>query len=133
MRLLLAVLPLLAACSLQVPAGSPPSASGRVLAVGEGMVLGDDYQLQFVDVAADSRCPAGVACVWEGEALVVVGPSHPLMRFRPDTLRLRGTRPDSLAVGPFVVTATRLDPYPTSTAPVAKARYRATFTVRRTG
>lgn len=31
-----------------------------------------DIVLQFAEVAADSRCPEGVACVWEGNAEVVV-------------------------------------------------------------
>lgn len=138
MRLLLALPLALAACTAY-PAGAPsdPSATAspgtfeRTLPLGEGTLLGDQYSLSFVDVTADSRCPVDVTCVWAGEAKVVVGPSHPTMRFRPDTLRLSGGRSDSMTVGPFVVKVARLDPAPRQGRTIAKADYRATFAVRR--
>lgn len=132
---------LLAACSQQsappspIPPGPSSSASGGtqlVLRVGESAALGEDYRLSFQSVASDSRCPTDVQCVWEGEAALVVGPSHPLMRFRPDTLRLRGGRAvDSMQVGPFVVKPIALAPARLSTHPVPADSYRATFAVRR--
>ena len=137
---LAAPLMVLAACSQQtappsVPSGPSPSASGEarlVLKVGQSAALGEEYQLSFQSVASDSRCPSDVQCVWAGEAALVVGPSHPLMRFRPDTLRLRGGRAmDSLQVGPFVVKPVSLAPDPVSTASLPADQYRATFAVRR--
>ena len=127
-----------AACSSQVaPVPSGPAASSQgstalTLAMNETTALGEDFTLSFVSVPSDSRCPARVQCVWEGEAKVVVGKSHPLMRFRPDTLTVRGGRGvDSTEVGPFVVKVTRLEPTRVTTDVLPQSAYRATFAVRR--
>ncbi|HYE56901.1 MAG TPA: hypothetical protein VD948_00270 [Rhodothermales bacterium] len=97
---------------------------------------GSDYQLSFVSVTQDSRCPADAMCVWQGEALVVVGPSHPAIRFRPDTLtsapRSGTPRTDSLRVGPYVVRLKELHPYPLASQP-RREPYRALFTLARAG
>lgn len=136
-----ALLPLLllAACSMAtqpVPSSPGTSSSGTereiVLPVRESTPLGEDFTLSFISVSSDSRCPSGVQCVWEGEAKVVVGKSHPLMRFRPDTLTVRGGRAvDSTEIGPFVVKVVRLQPEPSGSNPVPPDAYRATFAVRR--
>lgn len=141
MRPFAVVLPLglLAACSTAtVPASSGPSPSASenrreiVLPLGESAPLGDDFTLAFVAVSSDSRCPANVQCVWAGEAKVVVGKSHPLMRFRPDTLTVRaGQAVDSTEIGPFVVKVAHLQPERVTTDPVRAGDYRATFAVRR--
>lgn len=130
---------LLAACSTAtVPSPSSPASSSSgaereiVLPVNESASLGEDFTLSFIAVSSDSRCPARVQCVWAGEATVVVGKSHPLMRFRPDTLTVRaGQAEDSTEVGPFVVKVVSLRPEPVTTDPVRQADYRATFAVRR--
>ena len=140
MRPLLALLPF-AALACQAPLATTPRPAptdvpaGRSeirLAVGESRRLGDDFTVHIVG-ATDSRCPSGVQCVWAGEAKVVVGPSHPLMRFRPDTLTLAPTRAgqrDSMTVGPFRLRLVALTPAPTASAP-APAAQTATFEVRR--
>lgn len=141
MRTSLALLPLLGLAACQAPLATTPrtieseavSADGRIrLAVGESHALGGDYTITAID-ATDSRCPVDVDCVWAGEAKVVVGPSHPLMRFRPDTLTLAPVRPgqrDSMTVGPYRVRLVALDPVPRNGAP-APATRTATFRVRR--
>jgi len=43
-----------------------------VLDEGDSVVLGQQVSVRFVRVAEDSRCPASVTCVWEGNARVVV-------------------------------------------------------------
>ncbi|MBI2577639.1 MAG: hypothetical protein HYV77_02235 [Candidatus Wildermuthbacteria bacterium] len=36
--------------------------------IGETAVLGkDDFEIKFVSVAEDSRCPAKVQCIWAGQ------------------------------------------------------------------
>ncbi len=141
MRRSLALLPLVALAACQAPLattpratdGEPVAADGRIrLTVGESRALGGDYTITAID-ATDSRCPVGVTCVWAGEAKVVVGPSHPLMRFRPDTLTLAPVRPgqrDSMTVGPYRVRLVALDPVPRANAPAPSTRT-ATFVVRR--
>ena len=140
---LLLTLGLLAACDR--PVGDGPAAdgadvpvprtgetavpAGHWLGVNEAVALGDDFQVSFVAVTEDSRCPTRVQCVWAGRARVVLGPSHPAMRFRPDTVEVG--RADSLAVGPFVVRADTLRPHPETSAGVT-GPYRLHLAVRRT-
>jgi hypothetical protein len=54
-----------------------PSCSNETISLGREFTLpagktasvsGEDLSLEFVAVTADSRCPAGVQCVWAGEA-----------------------------------------------------------------
>lgn len=132
------LLPLaLAAC--QAPLSTTPRASETpapdtrvVLQEGESRLLGDDYTMSIVRID-DSRCPIGVECVWAGEARVAVGPSHPTMRFRPDTLTLGAPRPgqrDSMRIGPFRVRLVAVDPVPRASTPPDAAKT-ATFDIRR--
>jgi len=117
------------------PDAPVPTRVGTTFEVAEGqsVALDDsDYSLSFVSVTQDSRCPADAMCVWQGEALVVVGPSHPTMRFRPDTLtsapRSGTPRTGSLRVGPYVLRLKELHPYPLASQP-RKTPYRATFSL----
>lgn len=101
------------------------------LQTGESRPLGEQYTMSLVELR-DSRCPTGVECVWAGEAVAVVGPSHPTMRFRPDTLVLGAPRPgqrDSMRIGPFHVRLVAVDPVPRAGTPMQPTS--ATFTVRR--
>jgi hypothetical protein len=61
------------------PAGSPPaqapSPAGSALTLDYGVTTeaaGGDLALTFTDVVEDSRCPADVACVWSGMAVVTL-------------------------------------------------------------
>jgi len=66
--------------------GSESAASPEVLeaATGAPFVLAEGESvdvagrtLRFVDVIEDSRCPAGVTCVWEGRAKVRLAAANP--------------------------------------------------------
>lgn len=52
---------------LAVPLGQP-----FVLAVGESANVDDGFDVRFVSVVGDSRCPADVQCVWEGNGEIAV-------------------------------------------------------------
>ncbi len=110
---------------------------GQPFTLTEGQTAqldGSDFRLSLVSVPQDSRCPADAMCVWQGEGLVVVGRSHPTMRFAPDTLttapRPNLPRTDSLTVGPYLVRIKDLQPYPFASQP-RRDPYRATFTLGR--
>ena len=55
------------------------------LAVGTSVEVGDDgLVVGFTGILADSRCPEGAVCVWEGDAeaaLWVEVPGHPRQEF----------------------------------------------------
>jgi len=36
-------------------------------------VIGEDLFVEFIDVTEDSRCPVNALCVWEGQAIVLLG------------------------------------------------------------
>jgi hypothetical protein len=47
------------------------------LSVGQSASIdGDDLAIKFIDVIADSRCPSGVECIWQGEVACLVEITH---------------------------------------------------------
>jgi hypothetical protein len=43
------------------------------LAIGQSASIdGEDLAIKFIDVIADSRCPSGVLCIWQGEVACLV-------------------------------------------------------------
>ena len=53
------------------------------LAVGQSAsIAGEELKIKFIEVAADSRCPTGATCVWQGEVtcLVEISYSESLLR-----------------------------------------------------
>ena len=43
------------------------------LRIGESAkIKGEDLQVRFLEVTEDSRCPAGVTCIWEGRVSCLV-------------------------------------------------------------
>ena len=99
------------------------------LPVGETAdIEGESLSIKFVEVISDSRCPAGVQCVWAGEA----------------QCRLRFTYAGSLAEmvivqpgGDVVSTdyfimykvAFKLEPYPQGGQQIAASEYKLLMTV----
>lgn len=88
----------------------------------EVQVEGSVLRLSFVRVLEDSRCPADVTCVWEGNARVEVGiaagmgPTFPLQlntAIAPKFAEWRGVR----------VTLLDVRPYPTSRQPIPSDEY----------
>ncbi|MGB1307389.1 MAG: hypothetical protein ACPG6B_00665 [Oceanihabitans sp.] len=43
----------------------------KKLAIGKSMLV-DNYEVKFVKVIEDSRCPTNVSCVWAGQVKVLV-------------------------------------------------------------
>ncbi|WP_327147310.1 hypothetical protein [Nocardia sp. NBC_01329] len=79
------------------PPTSPVTAElGTPFTLSAGVVasLDDDRMIaSFAGIPADSRCPAATACVWEGDATVVIEVSVGGQRSRPElhTSRRFGT------------------------------------------
>ena len=47
------------------------------LAVGQSASIdGEDLAIEFIDIIADSRCPLGVECIWQGEVACLVEITH---------------------------------------------------------
>ncbi len=100
------------------------------LAVGQGARVADGgLLLRLAEVANDSRCPAGSACVWAGDAVVRLdaAASGDSVRLELHTNSAAGaTRAD---VGRFTVELQALAPQPRSGAATPQDAYRATLRV----
>ncbi len=70
--ILLLVLLILVGCGAPADIYANPGVT-FTLAIGQSAsVNGEDLEIRFVSVVGDSRCAAGVVCVWAGEASCLV-------------------------------------------------------------
>ena len=89
------------------PPSQPPAAGTLVLAAGGQADIGREAQLRYDRLANDSRCPAGVQCIWAGEVrlaltLTVAGKSEPfeLASAREQRRTVQGYSIELLDFGP---------------------------------
>jgi hypothetical protein len=94
----------------------------------------EGLRLRFVRVAADSRCPTGVECVWAGNAEVVIEVGTRNRRVSK-TLRLNTNaspeRPAEDKYRGYTVKLVELKPYPSASRKVRQGEYTATLLVVR--
>lgn len=127
----LTVLLLLASCGTS-PAAARAARVGEpfTLAPGEtAQVEGTGFAVTFESVSADSRCPSGVTCVWEGDAVVLVS-ARPATT-SPRELHTSGRFATEAEVDGYSVRLVELAPVPRSDASPAPSAYRATLLVAR--
>jgi hypothetical protein len=121
----LLLLPMLAVAGDPVPFGQPFS-----LAVAETSIVGFQLEVAFVEILADSRCPADVLCVWEGDAAAKIM-IRPIGR-DPEIIDLHtheawGRERD---LGAWRIMLLEVVPYPESaTIPIDPATYVVTLQV----
>jgi hypothetical protein len=60
-----------------VPDVTDPAAGIFALSVGEEAEVATGTKLRFDRIVSDSRCPAGVQCVWAGEVRIALSLSAP--------------------------------------------------------
>lgn len=129
--LLLAVLPSCAAAPGPPAADSAVTAPAEVtLAVGEAAAV-EELRIRFDRVVSDSRCPAGVSCVWEGDAellFIVNDVREVAVQLRLHTSARYAT---SASYGGYRVELVRLAPEPESNAEAKPSEYRATLRIER--
>jgi hypothetical protein len=116
------------------PSGAPEAEQSISLAVPftlevHGMArLDDTLDIRFDAVDEDSRCPADVVCVWEGNAQVSLSVSTGPPRSVTMALNTNPTFATEERYADYMVRLVRLDPYP-HTDVEAPEPYRATFVV----
>lgn len=102
------------------------------LAPGEwGRIQGESLTIAFDSVTSDSRCPTGVNCVWEGDAVVAVTLTQPGRERATVELHTSGRFARTAGYGDFEVALVALAPQPREGSPIAQAAYRATLQVTR--
>src|SRR5262245_18240365 len=128
----------LLACHHDMSASNPagPSASGSTAAIGETLrlkvgesaTLDGKVTLRFDRVSDDSRCPIGVTCVWEGDAVV-----HLTVSVSGDAAAVALHSNSSFAQSAlhrgYTVRLTELAPMPRENQPVAASAYVASLVV----
>ncbi|HKG12034.1 MAG TPA: hypothetical protein VKB12_01800 [Pyrinomonadaceae bacterium] len=103
------------------------------LRAGRALTLArENLRLRLVRVAADSRCPTGVDCVWAGnaEVLIEVGTKN---RRVSKTLRLNTNaspeRPAEDKYRGYTVRLVELKPYPRASRKIRPGEYTATLLI----
>jgi hypothetical protein len=100
------------------------------LRVGHSVTVADvGLRLRFVAVAADSRCPSQVMCVWAGDAVLLIESTTSGGEASLDTLRTT-TGPTSVRLGRVELRLVRLDPYPATPGAIAGDVYVVTLETR---
>ena len=122
----------LCACASTPTAPSVSPGSDFLLRSGESVtVAGTGFGLRFDSVANDSRCPADVVCVTEGNAearFSVTQAGQPNVQI---TLHTESSRGGSATVDSLTLRLTRLEPYPYSSRSIPPGEYRAWLRVER--
>ncbi len=136
----LMTLPLFLAACASGGSNSPTSPTPGLneeftLAPGQtATVNGTNVRLTFDRVREDSRCPTGVNCIWEGDAVVVLKVKAEAEEATREVHTQGGaSRSRNAPAGDYVVTLVRLEPVPSSTGTIEASAYRATLRVGATG
>lgn len=121
-------------CNVTVSDAVPdvPVDESFTLAPGESVEIeGADLRVRFLEVRGDSRCPADVECVWEGDAEVVVETVREgLSRvWHLHTAGEKAGGSPSAEVGEHVLRLVGVAPQPRTDGPIAQREYRVTFRV----
>jgi hypothetical protein len=114
------------------PTGATPVVQGQVfeLRPGAAATLEDGaFVVTFQRVVNDSRCPQGVTCVWEGDAvaeLALAGRGAEASTVQLHTAVSLGNQSNH---GSYAVRLTGVSPYPHAGAGIDPADYRVTLVV----
>jgi hypothetical protein len=117
--------------------GAGPDRSGQavgdelVLRVGEyATVRSEAVSIRFDRVVEDSRCPVGVTCVWEGDAVVRLTVTQGKSTATID-LHVNARFERERVEGTYRIRLVNLLPRPVGVEPVDPAAYRAHIVVTR--
>lgn len=92
-------------------------------------VPGTTATITFVRVTNDSRCPKGVTCIWEGDAVVELRVQPRGGDARSVELHVNERFERRAPVDGVTVTLERLEPYPEAERPVPEGGYVATLRI----
>ena len=99
---------------------------------GQSASLPDDaLRVRFDSVSNDSRCPRGVTCIWEGDAVVSISASRGNAAPNRHELHTSGQFAREASEGPFRIALVKLDPLPVEGTNVDPQQYVATLRVAR--
>jgi hypothetical protein len=121
------------ACASEVDDETFSLGDSFTLAVGQSASIdGEDLVIKFIDVIAESRCPSGVECIWQGEVSCLVEITYSRAG-QEKVLTYPGLtqEPAEAQFGPYQFTFT-VDPYPEAGKEIKKSEYRLNLLVTKT-
>ncbi len=124
---------LVSACATPPSLGTvtvPLEAPFELQAGRQATVRGTPFQFRFAGVLEDSRCPADVVCVWQGDGHVRITVLQPDSSARDLDLHT-SLEPRSARLGDYSIVLEALQPAPRSTTSIAPTDYVATLRVTR--
>lgn len=95
------------------------------LKLGEEKIFGD-ISVEFIKVISDSRCPESVACIWEGEAKILLGTNFNRNYFERQ-VTISGRTSEVLELGEIKFSSLQLDPYPATPKKITPKEYSLGF------
>ena len=115
---------LLAACN---STGAPRLGDEFTLRVGQSAAISElNLWMRFIEVTADSRCPANVTCVWEGDGAVLIEVA-PLNGDSKESELHTSIEPRTLSLGKVTLQLVKLEPYPATPASIPPGDYVVTL------
>lgn len=126
---------------LRLACNSAPTDPGRplevrnervVLSFGSAVEVNDDLRISFAQLVEDSRCPASVVCVWQGNgaARLDITTRRGAQSVTLNTAGSSDMPSEATALG-YTFKLVELDPQRQTPDPVPPQQYRATIRVTR--
>ncbi|MEG9327365.1 hypothetical protein V6B16_05425 [Salinimicrobium catena] len=91
------------------------------LKLGEEKIFGN-ISVEFIRVISDSRCPESVACIWEGEAKILLGINFN-RNYSEKQVTISGRTSKILELGEIKFSILQLDPYPVTPKKITPKEY----------
>ncbi|MCC7178074.1 MAG: hypothetical protein IT177_06760 [Acidobacteria bacterium] len=119
-----------------VSGGEPDSPASQATPVQATLRVGETHEVAggkgrvtFTGVAADSRCPKGVTCVWEGDAAVDLRIQSGSAAAVTLQLHTNDRFDREAMAGGLRLRLESLDPYPDADRPIAAGDYRVVLSI----
>jgi hypothetical protein len=97
-------------------AAEQPDAHKVVLTVGASAQAPDTDVTVFIEAIEDSRCPKGVSCIWEGDAVVKIRLEMPNTSPSNNTLHTNKRFASEIEHGGARIVLIDVTPYPSASA-----------------
>jgi len=101
------------------------------LAIGQNAsITGENFQIRFVEVVGDSRCPQGVTCIWAGEATSLIEIFYSGTTYRKALTQPGASDPAQADFQNYIIVFD-LQPYPKAGVEIENKDYRLQLEIRK--
>lgn len=92
-------------------------------------IKSESVMITLTDIE-DSRCPADVTCVWEGEVILHLNLKKGGDKSKETSVKLKTSQSAEISFESYSISLSNVEPYPTSTNEIKKELYSATLVVK---